>query len=413
MSLFSPEVEPPPTRPQITPERRAAYRSLGRSVLVSAMKVVRALVGIALCAHQVGAVVVVGWTFRLMRLRILRGLWITRRIGDETFAEFAERHWADAPRGATPRFFASEHWRERVARPTNSGRTPSFLRRGYRALTGLFGAFARNAWWGVLATLATFALTGPGLLLIWGAWEYGWNNSFHKGYELAFVGPFAGALGMAMFAAAMFHVPMAWAHMAACGDPRAFFHRRVVARLARAKLAAMTLYALAFALLTLPATAMWCARAFVTQIDPTLEAATPSEITAFCTQYAQWCAVYLFLAFVASHLLIAKIYRSALIATLARDPSFASELPPRLAVMLAALGYVPDAAPGPRGTVARIVLGTGGRAFRVGLWVASVLLWGSVAAQLFLDEFFVYHEYLAWLNPPLIHLPSLYLGPRT
>jgi hypothetical protein len=63
------------------------------------------------------------------------------------------------------------------------------------------------------------------------AWFAGWNNSFHKGYELAFVGPAAGWLGVALFISDMLYVPYAQVRHAVSGERRRFFELGLLRRL--------------------------------------------------------------------------------------------------------------------------------------------------------------------------------------
>lgn len=65
---------------------------------------------------------------------------------------------------------------------------------------------------GIGATLSIFVATFPFAVFWLVAWWAGWENSFNKGYEQAFVGPLVGLLGIAVFAAIMVHLPLAMVH---------------------------------------------------------------------------------------------------------------------------------------------------------------------------------------------------------
>ena len=67
------------------------------------------------------------------------------------------------------------------------------------------------------------------------SWWGGWQNSFHKGYEQAWVGPVVGLLGIGLFLPVMTYVPLAQARQAATGSWRAFWDLSLIRRLARAR----------------------------------------------------------------------------------------------------------------------------------------------------------------------------------
>src|SRR5262249_20136190 len=121
------------------------------------------------------------------------------------------------------------------------GEPPGLLRLAGRAVVLPFRSLWDNATIGLMALTAVFFLTGWGSLLMTFSWEFGWNNSFHKGYEIAFIGPATGIAGLLLFGVAMMYVPMAVAHMAVTGDFRSFFEFRVVWRLIRARSLTYTL----------------------------------------------------------------------------------------------------------------------------------------------------------------------------
>ena len=211
--------------------------------------------GALLCFHYLTSIIVVGWTFRLMRRRILIGFWKASPARDDIpFESFAE-HCLDidvplAPfRVGSPLNDSSigSHAPSRTAdRPASFGNCFEFR--------GALGGLALNIKTGVVALVCTYILTGPACLLWLGSWYDGWNNSFNKGYEQAYIGPLTGILGIALFITAMLHVPLAWAHLAATGDARVFFSFGFIRKLARSKPLGTVLLALCVSLATLPIT---------------------------------------------------------------------------------------------------------------------------------------------------------------
>jgi hypothetical protein len=80
-----------------------------------------------------------------------------------------------------------------------------------RALGGL----AANIRTGMMTLTALFAWTLPFTLLWLGAWWAGWENSFNKGYEQAFVGPSVFILGAFLAAFVLPALPLMLSHLAA------------------------------------------------------------------------------------------------------------------------------------------------------------------------------------------------------
>jgi hypothetical protein len=155
------------TRPAYGPGRLAR---LGRFLLDGA-------VGTALCTGPVTALVALGW--------------LSRRSGHlarDRFGGAAEMPgWLLGPR-------------EVAGRP--SGRIA-------RALGGL-GANIRA---GLMALVALLAWTLPFSFLWLMAWWAGWENSFNKGYEQAFVGPSIYLIGMVLAALLLPVLPLVFAHL--------------------------------------------------------------------------------------------------------------------------------------------------------------------------------------------------------
>ncbi|MFM7335492.1 MAG: DUF4013 domain-containing protein [Tabrizicola sp.] len=135
-------------------------------------------IGSLLCTGPVTAVIALGW--------------LTRRQG-----HLARNRFGAAEE--TPGWLLGPH--EAEGRP--SGRIA-------RALGGL-GANIRS---GAMALTALLAWTLPFTLLWLGAWWAGWENSFNKGYEQAFVGPSVFLFGALLSALILPTLPLMLAHLA-------------------------------------------------------------------------------------------------------------------------------------------------------------------------------------------------------
>ena len=148
------------------------------------------VIGTLLCLTPVTALVVLGWLMRRMRRVALA----PGRVG----------------RGATagPGFWV----RQGKAR--------------WRALA--WAGLAANIREGVMAAVALALATAPFSVIWLLSWWAGWENSFSKGYEQAFVGPALGLFGVAVFCVTMVWLPMALAHQAVTNRAFALFEFRAV-----------------------------------------------------------------------------------------------------------------------------------------------------------------------------------------
>lgn len=363
---------------------------------------VRGGIAVLLCTQFITSVLVVGWTFRWMQRNIVRG-WYRRNsaAGEKAWTDLIAELDESIPVGWSPHWIVHEHARSLVR---GQGRR-SLIARGrdlFRA--GLGGLFA-NVRWSVMALLCTGALTLPGLVLMWLGWEYGWLNSFYKGYEQAFFGRLTFIVGALMFVGAMLYVPMAWCHLAASGDPRAFFQFRLVGRLIRARLARLTLFAALFSLLMMPASLAWLRIYSITNERPELETASVDVVHRFTEGYVRNTAMYVLPAYVLLHLLVARIYQGVLPRVLNDEPKLIEGLPRSLHRTLDRLEMLPESARRRRHPFVAAVIGTSRASTNALLWVASFLLWLTVVAQMLVTEFIHYHPFLIWLNPWFVHLP--------
>ena len=82
-----------------------------------------------------------------------------------------------------------------------------FLSRG-------LGGLAANIRTGILATISLGIAVFPFAFIWLLSWWAGWENSFSKGYEQAFVGPILSLAGVVIFCWTMIWLPMALAHQA-------------------------------------------------------------------------------------------------------------------------------------------------------------------------------------------------------
>jgi hypothetical protein len=233
------------------------------------------VIGTILCAGPVTAVIALGW--------------LTRRQGHFVRDRFGAAEEA-------PGWLLGPH--EVNGRPTS---------RLARALGGL----AANVRAGLIALTALLAWTLPFTLLWLGAWWAGWENSFNKGYEQAFVGPSVFLFGAALAALILPAVPAMLAHLASEDRLSAAFEmRRLRGLIAQAGWRIPALAVLA----TLFAVPFFAARGLITTSSewaPWIEDLTPDEVASLKGQIALGLAAIAFLGTWILRTLAARVYATA------------------------------------------------------------------------------------------------------
>ncbi len=331
-------------------------------------------IGTILCFNfflvsYITSIIVFGWTYRWMQTVVLYGWWKKSRFSQEgTFQEFCSQLDRDDP-VARPRWFIAERKRWSLS-------LHSLLLNFKLGVQGLF---------------STYLLMGWGCLIMLLSWEFGWLNSYHKGYELAFVGPLTGMLGSLLLIAALIYVPMAQAHQAMSGQMREFFHFSLVRRLIRARLLSYVGLAAVTVLLSL---VLEILRIFVINENfiANDRSLAPEDALLYLRRYFFACAAVLFVSLLALRTLTAVIYRSALLRALQFGWVTRDELPHNIRRWLHKLDITPK--PVRRSSGLKPVLS-------FALWV----LWIGFVVQFYVGYFLVANGYIGFLNHPLFQFP--------
>lgn len=345
-------------------------------------RLLNAAVGALLCQTPPTAVLAVGWTQRAMRRAIVRS-W-HEGAGDGPFEDFARADESTRDAARIPGWLAAElpeaGWRARLA------------------------GLARNARQGAAVTLNTWVLTLPGCGLWLFAWYDGWNNSFTKGYEQAFVGPGVGLLGVALFILAMLYVPMAQARQASTGRWRSFYDFGLVAGLVRQRWWACVRLAALYSVLSIPVMALKTAPIGFDRSD-TYAGLSDAEVLEALQNYFFLAALFVFSAFVWVRLAAARIYAAALVEGVRAGAVLPDALGERERTTLSRLDLLHTEPAASRHPIVRAVRGTTRLAWRTAAVAAAALVWFSFVAQIFVSEFLNYHPLVGWLNQPLVQLP--------
>jgi hypothetical protein len=302
----------------------------------------RFVVGIVLCLTPVTAVLVLGWLMRLMRRE---EAYAHQRLQGVTRGEPGPRlpHWVTGDTPTSASFF-----------------------------TRWLGSLFDNLLQGLAALVTLAAATLPFTLLWLLSWWGGWDKSFNKGYEQAWVGRTIGLIGVAISLPLLARLPMALAHQAVEGRIGAFFAFREVRKLIRRAGWRYVGLSLLFVLASLLLFVAKGAPVFVEQWSPGFTDRNAAEIETFGRTYRFWATAYLLAALVFLRRASARLHARAALASADGNAS------PSLLSSIAAIAR-------------SLLLG---------------IVWFAFVVQVFVGQFFN-HQWVAWLNHPVIALPWL------
>lgn len=301
------------------------------------------VIGTLLCLTPVTALLVLGWLMRRMRMVALRRAGVTAEPPG----------WVLGAPGST-------------------------------RLVRLLGGLAANVREGVMAAVALALATAPFSVIWLLSWWAGWENSFSKGYEQAFVGPALGLFGVAVFCLTMVWLPMALAHQATANRAFALFEFRAVRSAVRHSGWGYLVLAIATVVASLPLFAGRGLVVFASDIVPGFDDLGPDEVKGLADGIALGLAAYTFAALLVLRGWVARLYADAV--------SRALDGPD------AALWSSSPLAAGQSG---------GRRSWKLIHWTRIAVLaalWFGLAAQIFVGQF-LNHDWHLWLTHPLILLP--------
>ena len=404
---------------------------------------IKLFVGMALCQSILGSLAVLGWTYRFMQRAVLKRWWrvADQRQAAQRFADFvtedssARPHWSwllklwwrlvDQHRAAQrfagfvasdsqtcehlhwPNWFLAQNFREAAKRSPDS----SFGKYVLTLVQNVLVSFWTNVRIGVQGIFNTWVLTLPGGILWLFAWFAGWNNSFNKGYEQAWIGPATGFAGILLFIGAMLYVPLAQARQAVTGDWRRFYDFRLVWTLIRRHWRACLGLALLYSLCSIPIVVLIVLPSSFQQISPALNDVTTDDVQTIVwtlRRYFFWSALVALPAFVLVRFVAARIYGSAVLKAVQSGGIAEDVLAESEWQALHRLGLLQIQPARQRHPVVRAIAWAATRAGRITFGIATSLIWFTFVSQVFIAQFFSYHTGpTLWLNNPLVQLPWL------
>ena len=406
MSTPHPHPPLPPELPQVSSTNGRTLATTHSSPLPRPGRLRRALsliarntLGAFAVQSVLGAFIALGWTARAMQ-REAHQIWGNRgamkQRASRAETQMASSVWSPWPRWV--RSMPQTAGPQQVTVVGLAGRIRATLHRW-------LGGAGKNLKVGAQMLFNTAVLVLPATAMMQFAWYDGWNNSFNKGYEQAFVGPLVSAFAILAFILVMFHVPFAQARQAVSGDWRRFYDFALIRKLVRRAWFSTAMLAAAYVLLCIPLTIMKFLPTFFVQISPKLATATDAQRDQFLGRYFLITAVIFFPIFVSLHLKAARAYAAALLSAVQSGAISESDLADEEWRSLNGLGLLTPNAPSssPQWKRAAKWFGT-----RTGQAVAAVLVfvcWFAVIGQVYVGEFFLYHPRTGLLNPPVILLP--------
>ncbi len=360
------------------------------------------LVGAMLCQFLLTAVLAVGWTYRFMQRSALRAWWKAGEGGDD-FQKFLAGHESTRGHRTGPNWFLAQNPRETVRREWTA-------RKGIRSkakavFSGLAGSLLHNARIGAAGILNTWVLTLLPVTLWLFGWYAGWNNSFNKGYEQYYFGMLISWIGITLFIAVMLYLPLAQARQAVTGRWQSFYEYRLIRSLIRRRPLPCLLLAACYSIASLPVAVLIAFTLFIEQINPNTREMTDLEFLNVLNTYFFWTGVVGFSAFVVLRVLATRVYAGAVVSAVRDGDLSVDKLGAIESLTLERLGLSKAEDRPQRRAVIRIARSATRPFWRTSVVTATVLVWFTFVAQIYVREFLNYHPVRGWMNQPLVQLP--------
>ncbi len=337
-------------------EAEQANRARGvRARLFGLISIVIAMV---LALTPVTAILVLGWFMRIMRRETAIALY---------------------------RFGAPEKKRKQTLAQMAASHELSPIHR----FPGWWRGLAETLRAGLKATIVLAVATLPYGSLLLLSWWAGWENSFNKGYEQAWVGPLLAVLGLLLAIFVLIHLPMALAHHAAERRVGAIFELRTVRQLIRCVSWRYMIFTVFIVLASAPVYLSQIVPTFIEGVFPDLATAGPEELKAFALRWHVGFSVYLILALLILRRWGARLYARAVLANGGEGGEFTAMVQQSLGI------------PQPAESKASSRLARG---------VTSLVMataWFGFIAALYVAQF-ANHAWWNWLNHPIVGVPWIF-----
>ncbi len=354
----------------------------------------RFLVGALFTLTPISAILVVGWTQRATARSVARNWHARAGYAKSDFPAFAQQEPETAGLANWPRWIMADNASALFAEARKSG----LWRGAALMLRALFGSLLLNTKAGLSALLPIAIVALPASLLLLLSWWGGWENSFNKGYEQAWVGPVVAFAGIFYFILAMTLLPLAEVRQAVNGSWRAFFDVSFLRRAARE--VRVGLIGLAVLFVT---AGFIVAMLKIAPMAIGNSVVMPADLERLRAGYPLLVAAVLFPLYVAMRLAAGRVYARAALRLVAKDGG-GNGLADRERSLLARLSLQAGGAKTKRGVIARVAAGSGAAMAGATSTAIVLALWAGFVGEIYLSQFLA-HDWLSWINHPLVQLP--------
>ena len=325
----------------------------------------RVVFGGFLCLHPIGSLMILGWA--------------QRRAAAKTLS-----YWHDAAGSAAvipmPVWFAG-----------GAGST------GWRRW---LGGLRENMAVGIATAFNALILILPASTLMLFAWWGGWENSFNKGYEQAWIGPSVSLFGIAWFIPAAIYVIFAQGRQAVAGW-RGFFDWGLNLRFMFSRPWQIGVLAVLAAFGALPYTFLRMLPFFFPDSIAAFETLSLEQQQDLALRYSWGTLIYLVAIGLILRQVAARCYGAACLHCLQQGTVSINDLRPREQAALQALNLHQVSLQPPPRWWWRVILGLSHRVQSVVFVIGAMAAWFGVIAQLYIAQF-ANHAWVLWLNHPLV-----------
>ena len=334
-----------------------------------------------LCQHIIGAVFVLGWTFRRMRRRSIL-----------LFSSVSKIKEQEVLLDISPNLFRKEN-------------SDVF---GEQNTKSIFSNFKI----GFLAFLHSSLILAPGFVLWMYAWYAGWQISFNKSYEYSNVGVSLGFLGIFLFSLVMLYLPMAQARYAFTQQWQTFYHFKVNFKLISQQVKSILLLALLFLFFAVFTNAFKTLPMFIHGLHSGIYNMSDEELLSFLKTYFLVGTIIVMPLYFITKKYLAKLYAKALILCVQKKLLSQNDITEFEWEQLNKFGLTEVDSVATTGLIWSLIKRNTSRLIKVQMLILTFIIWVAFCLQIFVSEFLNYHNQKGWVNQPLVQLPYFSYIPK-
>lgn len=340
------------------------------------------------------SIFVLGWIYRWTKRFIFKKLFHFSNIAKNTsWYEFASNNSEIIVVRDIPNLLLSQ---------TDSFRTSKGI---LKKLKSLFHSFCLNWKTGISAIMTIWVLTIIPSLLWAIAWYTGWHISFNKMYEESATGISLSLLGMLLFILVMFYLPLAQTRHAFTGKWQSFFDFSFIKAMICHSPIKLLLLALGYSISSIVLTFFKILPVFFYNMNPALDALSPSQALEFINRYYFYTGLCGFLLLLFLKTIAGYIYAVTLMEMWTQKVLAIEEFHPQEISTFQMLGISYGLEYQKPKTFMKIIKLPLSVSYRAVFAVAISFVWGFFSFIPFFSQFFNYYPVWGFLNQPLVQLP--------